>query len=351
MAKPVANFEVIENDGPNSLFATLKSLFASAIAIDVQVAFTTSSGLEMLFSRLLNVATKGRVRFLTGLYQSCTEPKALKQLLRAHELHGERFQVRLSTETNFHRKALLLRSKSSLHAVVGSSNFSANGFLSAGELNVLISVPASASRAKTTEGVFDRAWEQSVPLAKGHIDRYDASRSPPDATAISKADLKRIIGPKAEHTKAAGPVVNSASGGPKAKKHWVDGIHGFVADETNLVIADETNWDKNQWEWRTCPPAGYGLGDDVLLLDRSTRPTRWASLTRVVAVTRTARATPDGRHFVAYKFMANAGRRKITRELLRNLKTAGVRRTDGARAPVSEQAWRNVRQLFGRSRR
>jgi HKD family nuclease len=350
MTKPVAHFELIENAGPNSVFATLKSLLSSAITVDVHVAFTTVSGLELLLPRLLNVATKGRVRFLTGLYQGCTEPKALKKLLQAHELHDERFQVRLSTETNFHRKALLVRSKSALHAVIGSSNFSANGLLSAGELSVLVSVGAKTAKAKATERVFARAWDDGAYLLRAHIDRYEASRMPPDARAISKASLKHVLGPTAKHTKAEGPSVNSSGGTPRKAKHWVDGIGGFVTEETKLVIADETNWDKNNWDWRTCSAGGYGPKDDVLLLDRSTRPTRWASLTRVAAVTRTARPTPDGRHFVAYTFVPRTSRRKITPQFVRELKKAGVTRTDGGRAVVAQKAWPEVRALFVRSR-
>ncbi len=73
-----------------------------------------------------------------------------------------------------------------------------------------------------------------------------------------------------------------------------------MAKQTELVIADETNWDRNGWLWRTCRPGGYERGDEVLLLDKSTKPA-WASITRVVdVVPRTATPTPDGRCFDAW---------------------------------------------------
>jgi phosphatidylserine/phosphatidylglycerophosphate/cardiolipin synthase-like enzyme len=261
--------------------------------------------------------------------------------------YGDRFQVRLSAETNFHRKAFLVAGRRTVHLVVGSSNFSKNGLTSAGELNVLVSFPAGTRKAKATAAAFNRAWSDAVELTQSRIVRYDKLRVPPDPHAVSKLDLRSIIGPSAKHTVASAPPTKAPgrTSSSRMPKHWVDGIDGFAAKQTALVIADETSWDRKGWWWRTCRPDGYVRGDEVLLLDRSST-TRWASITRVAdVVPRTATPTPDGRSFVAYKPVARLPRRKLTTGFLRDLRKAGVR-ADGARAVVSAGAWDRVRELF-----
>jgi HKD family nuclease len=343
MAKSVGTFELIENAGPNSVLATLKTLLKSAIEVDVQVAFTTLSGVELLMSRLLSVAGRGDVRFLTGLYQGNTEPAALTRLHKEQERHGRCFQVRLSSETNFHRKAILIHTKSTLHAVIGSSNFSKNGMLSAGELSALVSAPAETSKANVIKEVFRSAWDEGVALDKSLINEYAAVR-PKRQESVAASALKSILGAAAKYAMASAPSVNDTTTDRSTRK-WIDGVAGQVAAETLAVLHDETNWD-GKWDSRSCND-GYRAGDEVVLLDRTSKP-GWAALTHITATTRTATKTPDGRHFVAYRFIPRSGRRKMTPAFMARLRSVGVTRTDGGRAVISKAAWVQVRDLFAR---
>ncbi len=60
---------VVTNTGPNCLLPYLRRTGASCKQVDIAVAFITASGLESVLHLLQQVARKGRVRILTGLYQ------------------------------------------------------------------------------------------------------------------------------------------------------------------------------------------------------------------------------------------------------------------------------------------
>ena len=94
MPVTVGRLEIIENAGPNSLQATLKKLLATALHAEVQVAFVTKAGVDKILPRLRQVASRGRVRLVTGLYQGFTEAAALSALLAAQKQTGGRIQVR-----------------------------------------------------------------------------------------------------------------------------------------------------------------------------------------------------------------------------------------------------------------
>ena len=333
--------DFIENAGPNSVQATLKKLFDGASSVEVQVAFTTRSGLDALLSRLRKVVTKGRVRFLTGLYQSNTEPEALRMLLKAQTQTGGRLEVRLSNETNFHRKAYLIKTMASAQVVLGSSNLTANGLVSGGELNALLSFPLASTKAKEASAVFDRAWRDGVALTSDRIKRYAAKRIRPKTPPMTGPTLLAILGKDAKH-KTSDDLPTPTS---KRPQYWVHGIAGSVGKTTEAVVADETNWDTNGWAWMSTHSSAYARGDRLLVLDRSSKPA-WAFLASVVDTTRTATATADGRDFMAYVHLPNTHRRKLTSKLTRPLRAAGVKATDGSRAKLTTKTWEAIAKLM-----
>jgi len=102
-------FALIENSGQNNLRDYLNGVLCRADRIDIAVAFITQAGLTEILQALRQVAGRGQVRILTGLYQGFTEPEALRMLLRVQDQTEGRLSVRLSTEPNFHRKLYLVK--------------------------------------------------------------------------------------------------------------------------------------------------------------------------------------------------------------------------------------------------
>ncbi len=82
MTSTTISFEIIENKGPDNLRDTLKARLLRASEVCIAAAFVTRSGIDTIIQALRQVAGKGRVRLITGLYQHVTEPQALETLLR-----------------------------------------------------------------------------------------------------------------------------------------------------------------------------------------------------------------------------------------------------------------------------
>src|SRR5438445_10564711 len=115
MAKrQVKSVGVVENSGPNTLKSLIEDSIPNATAVDVGVAFITNSGLDHVVSPLKKALTGGRIRILTGLYQSFTEPSALRRLLLIQDQSKGKFQVRLSTDKHFHWKTYFVFKRSSV---------------------------------------------------------------------------------------------------------------------------------------------------------------------------------------------------------------------------------------------
>src|SRR4051812_39062092 len=114
------NIGVIENAGPNTLKAFIEDTIKTAKAVDIGVAFVTTSGLKQVIRWLKKAGSRGHVRILTGFYQCFTEPDALRKLLAlAAQLPNGRFELRVSTNERFHWKSYCLFTASTAIISVG----------------------------------------------------------------------------------------------------------------------------------------------------------------------------------------------------------------------------------------
>ncbi len=335
---PTSSIALIDNAGPNSVKAAFKRLCVTASSATIHVAFTMSSGLAALLPSIQRVATKGRVQILTGLYHGFTEPKALRTLLGARRQSKGSIEVKLSRETNFHRKAYVAATATTMHAIVGSSNLTDNGLLSGGELSLWLRVPTKSPKAEELRSVFDKAWRNATTLTDGMIDEYEKRRVVPKVAGPSKGKLAAILG-KASHEKATDDEASLA-----APRYWTDGIFGYAKDATSQVISSETSWDKYGWAWQSCGASVFRPDDCIVLIDKSSKPT-WASVVRV-RDTAGPISTPDGRHFVAYTQIPRTRRRQLTKAMRTKLRSAGVPTVDGSRRRVSTARWRAVLAQF-----
>lgn len=295
------NLDIIENNGPDNLRDTLKTQLRRVSEVSIAVAFVTQAGLDEIMQSLRQVAANGSVRLLTGLYQKVTEPEALRTLLRVQEETRERFSVRLSREPQFHRKLYLLNDRTRSTAILGSSNLTREGLRSGGELNLIARLTKSTLPAKKIAQAFEDDWDhRAVPLAAQQIVEYEKAR--PEALkreSYTKAQLTKILG--------AAPSHRQATEDDKDKDFWRESIIGVVKKRTEQIISETTNWDDRNYWWFI--PGGahpYKIGDRIFLFDFVDR---CVSLIEVKDVAHAKVATPDGRHFVAYKPLFRLTRR------------------------------------------
>jgi HKD family nuclease len=340
------SFEFIENVGPNSVLGNLRRMTKGAGRVDIAVAFISASGLNQLLPSLQRVASRGEVRILTGLYQGITDPRALRTLLRVQEQTRGRLSVRISRESKFHRKLYLVRTGTTLRAVVGSSNLTSDGLSSGGELNVYLSSPATSAPMRRLSEAFEEAWErQAVPLNEEIIGRYERSGyAKPQRAAKKSMPLRSILGTRTTSCRANEEQQQSTP------SFWRDHIHGYVSKQTEAVIASTTDWDQRGYYWYSSGAHPFKRKDRILIFDFTDDRVK---MVEVVDSTRTAVRTPDGVHFVAFRIVRGEKSRRLTPARWKGLKEAlGVtRRSDlRTRRKLSLDRWSMAREVLHATR-
>jgi HKD family nuclease len=333
--------DVIENRGPDNLRDTLTDLLKRSTDVRIAVAFVTTSGLNAVLGPLQGVAGRGSVRIVVGLYQCVTEPQALRALLRLQQLSKGKFSVRLSREPGFHRKVYLLQGRSTLNAVIGSSNLTKEGLISGGELNTLSSMNTTEAPARRITRIFEEEWsaQRSVPLTKARIEAYVARRGRAKTSGVlSKQELRTVLGASPRHESAGDP--------PATIALWRTAIQSFVEASTAEWVSQETDWDRRRLEWfnmRETPR--FGLKDRLVVFDH---PDNAVYLAEVQGTARTSVRCSDGRHFVAYRRLPNA-RRRLTAKMWSELRELGITKTlarDDKK--LSESQWLEIKRLVVR---
>ena len=123
--------------GPSEPLARhLKAQLATAVSVDIAVAFVMKSGVDILQSSIVDILARGgRVRLLTGDYLDATDPVALLQLMdlepgpgslsrRVYQSLGKHRGLP-GLPVAFHPKAYIFRHTTGAGvAFVGSSNMS-----------------------------------------------------------------------------------------------------------------------------------------------------------------------------------------------------------------------------------
>lgn len=310
--KPI-HVGTIDNTGPNRLVSFLRTAGAGCVNIDVAVAFVTSAGLDIVLNLLQRTASLGRVRFLTGLYQGFTEPKALRTLLRAQEETGGKLSAHVSTVTHFHWKCYFLLKRTSATVVIGSSNLTDDGLRQAGEFNVVLTLNQSLSEFKCIHDIFDRNWQgKSKPLNIDLLRRYESWRTEHGGSQkAARVPLSQIIGviPREQPSRSVD------------RRYWLSSLNGELSDETEAVLQETTDWERRGLAYMSTWSPTYHEGDRIVLFDVWNNV---LSIVEVVTMTQTPQSTPDGKHFAAYRVIRNAPIRRLVKKRWQSLKTAGL---------------------------
>jgi superfamily II DNA or RNA helicase/HKD family nuclease/diadenosine tetraphosphate (Ap4A) HIT family hydrolase len=151
---------------------------AHAHEVDVAVAFTLASGVQLIEEHLRDVLARGgRVRLLTGDYLAVTEPEALLRLLDL----GDRLELRAfeSGTTSFHLKSYVCVEPSGRGtAFVGSSNLSRTALKEGIEWNWRTVTTRDPVGFATVRRAFQHLFDdpRSVRVDVEWINRYRARR-------------------------------------------------------------------------------------------------------------------------------------------------------------------------------
>ena len=174
--------------GQDQLLPLLKHHLTESDSVDVAVAFTMRSGLELIQSYLEELLSRGgRLRILTGDYLDITDPDALLLLLdlegnverRVYETGGS---PGFSPVRPFHPKAYIFHHRDRTGAAfVGSSNLSEAALTTAVEWNYRIISSRDIAGFAAIEGAFEALFNSpdTVELTPEWVTDYRNRRTPP----------------------------------------------------------------------------------------------------------------------------------------------------------------------------
>ena len=143
--------QALVRGGDDPLLPHLRAHLATAVRVDIAVAFTLESGLARIDEHLKDVVRRGgQLRILTGDYLDLTEPNALLRLLdlaalATHDAGTVELRVFETAGVSFHPKAYIVQlSDGDGVAFVGSSNLSEQALGRGIEWNYRASRPGTA---------------------------------------------------------------------------------------------------------------------------------------------------------------------------------------------------------------
>jgi superfamily II DNA or RNA helicase/HKD family nuclease len=182
--------------GEDPLLPHLRAHLATAIGLDVAVAFVLGQGLALLEEHLKDLLRGGgRLRFLTGDYRDVTDPDALQRLLDLETiagLSGAAIDLRIfeSDRTTFHPKSYIvhLRDGDGV-AFVGSSNMSASALETGIEWNYRVIPKRDRVAFGTVVDAFSTLFRHPSTrrLTAAWVDAYRRRRPPHEARIIDVA--------------------------------------------------------------------------------------------------------------------------------------------------------------------
>ncbi|MGH7333364.1 MAG: DEAD/DEAH box helicase family protein [Candidatus Rokuibacteriota bacterium] len=172
--------------GDDPLLPHLRAHLASAVRVDIAIAFMLESGLAKIDEHLKDVVSRGgTLRILTGDHLDLTEPNALRRLLDLSALasqDGGTVELRIfeSAGESFHPKAYILYlSDFGGVAFVGSSNLSEFALERGIEWNYRVVPARDRAGFGTVVAAFETLFHHpnTTPLDAAWVARYSARRS------------------------------------------------------------------------------------------------------------------------------------------------------------------------------
>jgi superfamily II DNA or RNA helicase len=188
--------QALVRGGDDPLLPHLRAHLASAVHVDIAVAFALESGLAKIDEHLKDVVRRGgNLRILTGDYLDITEPNALRRLLDLAALATQgagsaELRVFETAGVSFHPKAYIVHiAGGDGVAFVGSSNLSELALGRGIEWNYRVVPARDRAGFGTVVAAFQALFRhpQTTPLDATWVARYSARRSTEPKRPVDQA--------------------------------------------------------------------------------------------------------------------------------------------------------------------
>src|SRR5262245_46931999 len=180
---PAAALQALIRGGEDDpLLPHLKSHLDAARSARFAVAFVLPSGVDLLDEHLRDLCQRGgRLQFLTGDYQGCTDPDALERLLDIQAQYADRVDLRVysTADRSFHPKTYIFEgAPEGGVAFVGSSNLTRTALSQGVEWNYRVVPSRDAVGFQEVVAGFAALFADpsTAPLDQAWIDAYRCRR-------------------------------------------------------------------------------------------------------------------------------------------------------------------------------
>ncbi len=214
----------------------------------------------------------------------------------------------------------MLIKKDAARIVVGSSNVTDDGLHRTGEFNVVLTLGTATKEFIKLRRVFEQHWQaRSESLTDEVVNRYEGWRKKAGAIPNHRSvPIGKILAaiPRRDTTES------------REVRYWRTCIDGHLEDETENLLKQTTNWERQGHLYFSTWRPSFRPGDQVVLSDLSDK---YLGVVEIKDTTQTPVRTPDGSHFAAYRKIRGYSRRKLVPNRWKALKAAGLlKRKDDA---------------------
>lgn len=234
------------------LLSIIRADIDRSIKVDVAVAFTLNSGLDLLVDHFVDLLSSrsGALRFLTGDYMDVTDPLALRRVL---DLDGNS-NIRVfeaGPHKGFHPKTYICRfSDGSGVAYVGSSNISGPALTKSVEWNFRVLRSRDSEGFAAAAQAFDNLFlaPETVSLTPAWIDSYEGRRKLTRYEAVPDIESEPTPEPATPHevqrkalealraTREAGNTAGLVVLATGLGKTWLSAFDSCQPDEFERVL-------------------------------------------------------------------------------------------------------------------
>ena len=253
------------------LLPHLRAHLDLADRVDIAVAFTMVSGLQLIYEHLRDLLDRGgALRFLTGDYLDVTQPGALRQLLDLTALDRGTLDLRVfhAVDQSFHPKAYIFRqTDGSGTAIVGSANLSATALGTGVEWNYRVITSRDQAGFATVAAAFKQLYTHpaTAPLNEDWIRKYDLRHKPtpravpaepveppPEPHAIQKQALRKLEATRFAGNRAGLVVLATGLG-----KTWLSAFDSAGYDRVLFIAHREEILDQALGTFRRIRPDAH----------------------------------------------------------------------------------------------
>lgn len=166
------NYQIIQNKSTST-----KSIFNSYIKgaeiVYIASAFIDDFSIDFIKEILaLSRADRPQIKFLTGLFGRFNRKKNLVELQKLNEKQYKFLEIKISVKPEFHWKYYAFKRKNTFTFLIGSANFTKNGFNSQGEflLQFLEEVKSFSNSKLYT--MFSNEFENAINIDEIDLTKY-----------------------------------------------------------------------------------------------------------------------------------------------------------------------------------